>query len=129
MSCANFKEIIFWVCTYHYPSQRRHLLYLTRQGSQLPLQQIKETTIAKIELTTEQLTELKRALQSKIMGPWTKETKQRKLIGICQRGALPDYIVTRYYQDAKVIEKYCTDCLSKEQDKGSLETYVVVCKR
>jgi hypothetical protein len=86
--------------------------------SQKPLVEIKLPTIAKIELSQEDLAELKRCLESKRMGPFGREVKQRKIIGMCGCGGVPDYIMTRYYEGAKVIEKYCSKCLEQYQYKN-----------
>jgi hypothetical protein len=86
--------------------------------SQKPLAEIKQPTIAKIELSQEDLAELQRVLQSKRIGPSGKEVKQRKIVGMCGCGQVPDYIMTRYYEGARVIEKYCTKCLEQYQYKN-----------
>ena len=86
---------------------------------QIPLKEIKEPTISKIELTTEDLDKLKKILQSKQLCPWSRETRQRKIIGICGGGGIPEYILTKYFDGVKLIERYCAKCLAIEQEKGN----------
>jgi hypothetical protein len=78
------------------------------------LVEIKEPTISRIEVSTEDLDKLKRFLQSDRACPWTKDTKQRHIVGICSDcGDIPDFIVTRYYEGLQKIEKYCSKCMNK----------------
>jgi hypothetical protein len=84
--------------------------YIYLRPGEKSLPETKRPTIAKIELSTQDLEKLKRGFESKRMGPWSKETKQRKIVGICSCGAIPEYIVTRYYQGVKKIEKFCPLC-------------------
>ena len=88
-------------------------------ANQKPVEQeIKEPTISKIEISPEDLEKLKRLLQSDRACPWTKETKQRHIVGICSDcGDIPDYIITRYYEGIKKIERYCAKCLEQEKTK------------
>jgi hypothetical protein len=100
------------------PSPSPHYIH----PAHLPLSEIKQPTIAKIELSQEDLAELQRVLQSKRMCPWSKDARQRKIVGMCGCGQVPDYIMTKYYEGAKVIEKYCVKCM----DKTTIEKNKVV---
>ena len=89
--------------------------------SQLPLKEIKEPTISKIELSTEDLDKLTRVLQSQKMSPWSKNLKQKKIVGICDDcGQVPDYIITRFYEGLSKILRYCTKCLEQEKSHGKI---------
>lgn len=50
------------------------------------------------------------------------------MVGLCfDCGDIPDYIVTRYYEGATAIERYCAKCLQIEKDKGNIGT--VLCEK
>ena len=88
--------------------------------SQKPLVEIKEPTISKIELSQSDLDKLKKVLQSPKMGPMAKDLHQRKIVGICGCGNIPEFILTRYYDGVKKIERLCTKCIQKEKDSGNI---------
>ena len=80
--------------------------------------EIKPPTITKIEISQAVLDILKRTLQSKRIPSLSKEIIQRKIVGICGCGEIPDYIVTRYYDGVSKIERYCAKCLQQEKNNG-----------
>jgi hypothetical protein len=88
--------------------------------SQKPLVQLKEPTISKIELSQSDLDKLKKVLRSPKMGPMAKDLHQRKIVGICGRGDIPEFILTRYYDSVQKIETLCTKCIQKERISKAL---------
>ena len=90
------------------------------------VEKIKEPKVGKIEISIEDLAELKKIQSSKRYTPSGKDAKQRKMVGLCfDCGDIPDYIVTRYYEGATAIERYCAKCLQQEQDKGNITTTII----
>ena len=81
-----------------------------------PLQQIKEPTISKIELSSKDMDKLQICLQSNKMSPMSKDMRQRKIVGICQCGGTPEYIISYHYEGLTKIERYCESCLSKAKE-------------
>ena len=73
--------------------------------SKIPLLEIKGPTITKIELSEVDLDKLQKVLNSQKMSPSSKDPHQRKIIGMCGCGGIPDYILTKYYDGVKLIEK------------------------
>ena len=94
--------------------------YIIHPANQKPLVEIKESTISKIELSQSDIDKLKKVLQSPRMGPKAKDVHQRKIVGMCTCGDIPDFIVTRYYEGMQKIEKYCAKCLQQEEDNGNI---------
>ena len=81
-------------------------------------QEIKPLTITKINLSEADQAELKRVLTSNRIASYSKEMRQRTIVGICADcGSIPDFIVTRYYEGIQKIERYCKECLEKEKEK------------
>lgn len=97
-----------------------------------PVQEIKEPTISKIEISSEDVEKSKRILQSNRIASFTKVTMQRRFIGICTGcGEIPDFIITRYYEGLQKIEKYCATCMeqtkqNKKRDNDILTKVQVV---
>ena len=84
----------------------------------MPVAELRTCTIAKIELSTEDLAQLKKVLNSPKMCSWSKEVRQRRLIGSCDCcGIIPEFIVTRYYDGVKRLERYCERCLQQRKIK------------
>ena len=100
--------------------------------SQKPLAEIKEPTITKIQISTEDLEKLKRTLQSNRAVSFTKVSMQRKIVDICTGcGEIPDFIITRYYEGLQKIEKYCATCMeqtkqNKKRDNDILTKVQVI---
>ena len=74
--------------------------------NQIPLKEIKESTITKIEPSEANPDKLQKLLQSNRSGPSSKDLHQRQIIGSCIHcGQIPEYILTKYYDGVKLIEK------------------------
>ena len=89
-------------------------LYATNNNNIKTPVEIKPQTITKLQVAPEKLGELTRLLESPKMAPFTKEHKQRRVIGTCSGcGGMPEFIVTKYYEGLQRIEKYCDTCLGQ----------------
>ena len=83
-----------------------------------PLVQIKEPTISKIELTEKELAKLTHILQSDKMSDYRKELRSRTdYRNVREVFRYPEFIITKYYDTVKLLERYCEKCLEQEKER------------
>jgi hypothetical protein len=77
----------------------------------------KPPTITKIQVARDDLERLQRFIESNRTGPEAKYNMERKFVGLCASwGGSPEFILTKYYNGLKLIEKYCDKCLEQRDN-------------
>jgi len=91
-------------------------------------QEIREPTMKKIDnVSPADWDKLKKMLESNKFSPFTKVKMQRSIIGVCTICyGIPDYVITRYYEGLRIIEKYYSKCIDNMDNNDILSKVQVV---
>ena len=82
--------------------------------------------IERIKTKEELMEKLNRDLTDKKLSPSCKSNKIRTLVGFCSVcGALPTHIMIYDCGGAQVLERYCSPCLEKEQERQKSNYYSI----